>query len=156
MPQVKDGTQVLTFQGDLLAKSSSWKAGNYRWVEFELYRTAKGAYVLGRIGVSLLFHDPKCTVVQRNNLKPIPAEELADSAVECEECDPALDLAEVCPEKFRYWAQVSDTPQAVIDALYKYDASGARYLTTVARNLVIDAAEHDPAIGDAFYNVTIE
>jgi hypothetical protein len=52
----------------------------------------------------------------------------------------------VFPEKHRYWAQVSEEPQAVLDALYKYDEGGARYLTNVAQRLLEDASKADDKI----------
>jgi len=60
----------------------------------------------------------------------------------------------VFPEKYRYWAQVSDGPEAVLDALYKQDVSGARYLTHVAQRLLEDAAEVDVKI-DEVYKVEV-
>ena len=58
----------------------------------------------------------------------------------------------VFPEKYRYWAQVSEDPKPVLDALYKYDHNGARYLTNVAQRLLERASENDEKI-DAIYRV---
>jgi hypothetical protein len=58
----------------------------------------------------------------------------------------------VFPEKNRYWAQVSEEASAVLDALYKYDEGGARYLTNVAERVLEEAAKHDVKIADV-YNV---
>jgi hypothetical protein len=52
----------------------------------------------------------------------------------------------VFPEKHRYWAQVSEDPTPVLDALYKYDQGGARYLTKVAERLLETAADVDKGI----------
>jgi hypothetical protein len=56
----------------------------------------------------------------------------------------------VFPEKHRYWAQVSEEPDAVLDALYKFDQGGARYLTNVAQRLLEDASEKDEAIESVY------
>jgi hypothetical protein len=56
----------------------------------------------------------------------------------------------VFPEKDRYWAQVSDEPSAVLEALYKYDNSGARYLTNVAQRLLDNAASVDKGIESVY------
>jgi len=42
----------------------------------------------------------------------------------------------------------------VLDALYKYDAGGARYLTNVAQRLLERASLNDPKI-EAIYQVEI-
>jgi hypothetical protein len=60
----------------------------------------------------------------------------------------------VFPEKHRYWAQVSEDPDAVLEALYKYDQSGARYLTNVAQRLLDTAAAADERI-EAVYRVEV-
>jgi len=52
----------------------------------------------------------------------------------------------------RNWAQVSEDPTPVLDALYKYDQGGARYLTNVAQRLLEKAALNDEKI-DSIYRV---
>lgn len=151
MHQVRDGNgnRVLKFEGELLAESSSRQPGQLRWVEFQLYRTKSGSYVLSRVGQTRLFHDPGCAIVQRNHLKPSPAEELTDDHVGCDQCNP-YDDGEVAIEKPRYFALVSDHPDAILEALYKYDGSGARYLTLVAQRLIEKAGELDARLDKAY------
>jgi hypothetical protein len=60
----------------------------------------------------------------------------------------------IFPEKHRYWAQVSDDPNAVLEALYKYDQGGARYLTKVAERLLQVAAEIDKGI-ESIYRIEL-
>jgi hypothetical protein len=157
MQQIKDvGGRVLSFDGNLLGKSSSWRPGSDRWVEFELYKTKSGTYVLGRTGHSLLFHDPKCPVVKRNGLKASPVSELDDDALPCEECNPSTRLVEVCSEKPRHWALVSDTAEAIYESLQRYDKAGARYLTKVAEDLLVSASKVDEEVSDAYYNEIID
>ncbi len=50
--------------------------------------------------------------------------------------------------------QVSEDPNAVLEALYKYDQGGARYLTKVAERLLQDAAELDKGI-ESIYKVEL-
>ena len=142
--------KVLKFRGDIIASSTSFDRRNPRdrWVEFELYRTVGGSYVLSRVGVSSLYHVPDCAVVARNDLK---VGELVATSRPCELCyDPGYS-GPFCVEKNRYWAQVSDAPEAVLEALYKYDQDGTRYLTQVARRLITDAAASDKAIYDIYH-----
>lgn len=150
--QVKDGSRTLQFNGRLLGESSSWRRGSTRWIEFQLYKTENGSYVLSRVGVSLVYHGAACALVKRYGLVEMSSDTLSEDALPCEECNPSDDLPLVFPEKNRTWAQVSEEPEAVLDALYKYDQGGARYLTNVAQRLLEQASENDDRI-DAIYRV---
>lgn len=152
MHEVRDGARTLQFDGTLLGASSSYRRGSTRWIEFELYRTENGAYILSRVGVSLVFHSGACELVSKYGLHDAIVDDLNDGAIPCEVCQPTFDVPMVFPEKYRYWAQVSEDPQAVLDALYKYDDGGARYLTWVARRVLEESADKDPDI-DAVYRV---
>ena len=124
--EVKDGHRLLQFNGKILGKSSSWRRGSTRWIEFELYKTENGSFILSRVGVSLVYHGAACPLVKRYGLSEVPSAELVDDALPCEECNPSYEAALIFPETHRYWAQVSEDPQAVLEALYKYDQGGAR------------------------------
>lgn len=152
MREVKDGARTLQFEGTLLGASSSYRRGSTRWIEFELYRTENGSYILSRVGVSLVFHSGACELVNKYGLHDALVDDLNEGAIPCETCQPTFDVPMVFPEKYRYWAQVSEDPQAVLDALYKYDDGGARYLTWVARRVLEESADKDPDI-DAVYRV---
>ena len=56
MFEVKDSARTLQFSGKLLSESSSWRRDSTRWIEFALYKTDNGSYVLSRIGVSIIYH----------------------------------------------------------------------------------------------------
>ncbi len=146
MFEVKDGTRILQFNGKLLASSSSWRRGSTRWIEFELYKTENGSYVLSRVGVSLVFHGAACPLVKRYGLSEVPTDKLEEESLPCEQCNPTREADLIFPEKPRYWAQVSDEPDAVLEALYKYDQGGARYLTKVAERLLEEASVKDKGI----------
>jgi hypothetical protein len=152
--EVKDSARTLQFNGRLLSESSSWRSGSTRWIEFELYKTENGSYILSRIGVSIIFHGAACPLVKRYALTEVTADELTEDALSCEECNASRSAVMVFPEKYRYWAQVSEDPNAVLEALYKYDQGGARYLTKVAERLLQDAAEHDKGI-ESIYKVEL-
>ncbi len=146
MYEVKDGTRTLQFNGKKLAASSSWRRGSTRWIEFELYKTENGSYVLSRVGISLVYHGAACPLVARYGLTETRSSELNEAAISCEICQAMPDAQLVFPEKPRYWAQVSDEATAVLEALYKYDDGGARYLTRVAQRLLEDASDIDRGI----------
>jgi hypothetical protein len=154
MFEVKDGSRTLQFNGVLLSKSTSWRKGSTRWIEFTLYKTESGSYILSRIGVSLVYHTAACILVKRYGLQEVVSSDLHKGAVSCEDCGATKDATVVFPEKHRYWSQVSDDPIAVLDALYKFDESGARYLTNVAQRLLEDASDKDSGI-ESVYRVEI-
>jgi hypothetical protein len=110
--------------------------------------------VLSRIGVSLIYHGAACPLVKRYGLQEIDFESLDQKAVPCEECEPTDEAELVFPEKYRHWAQVSEDPNAVLDALYKYDDGGARYLTNVAQRLLEDASNNDSKI-ESIYRIEL-
>lgn len=152
MFEVKDGSRTLQFSGRLLGSSSSWRRGSSRWIEFELYKTENGSYILSRIGVSLVFHSSVCPLVDKYGLSEAGPEEIKKDAMPCEECRPEPSMPIVFPEKDRTWAQVSEEAEPVLEALYKYDQGGARYLTHVAQRLLEQAADADTNI-DKIYRV---
>lgn len=154
MIEVQDGARTLKFSGKLLGKSSSWRRGSQRWIEFELYKTENGSYVLSRVGVSVIYHGAACHLVKRYGLQEVTVPELRNDVVPCEECRPSFAAEIVFPEKNRYWAQVSDDPNAVLEALYKYDNGGARYLTHVAQRLLEEASAADKGI-EAVYKIEL-
>lgn len=150
MLEVKDGDRTLQFNGTLLAKSTSQRRGAFRWIEFELYKTESGSYILSRIGVSLVFHGAACSLVKKYGLTEKSNTQLEPGAIPCELCEPDDMIDLVFPEKYRYWAQISEKSDAVLDALYKYDENGARYLTSVAQRLMQEAAKVDKDIATVY------
>lgn len=148
--EVRDGARTLQFNGKLLGKSSSYRRGSNRWIEFSLYKTESGSYVLSRVGVSLIYHGAACPLVKRYDLQELDFTLLTKSATACEQCNPTEEADLIFPEKDRFWAQVSNEPSAVLDALYKYDDYGSKYLTYVAQKLLESSGRNDKAIDDIY------
>lgn len=146
MFEVQNGNRLLRFEGRILAESDSWRRGASRWIEFTLYKTEGGSYVLSRVGVSLIYHTASCPLVARYGLHEMPSDELEAEAVGCEECTPSGAEPLVFPEEYRYWTLVSEGAQAVVDALYQQDRQGSKYLTRVAERLLQEAAAQDPGV----------
>jgi hypothetical protein len=157
MFHIRDASRILQFEGTLLASASSERSDSLRWVEFELYRTTAKTYVLSRIGRTLLYHAPSCAVVSRNGLGQVPLDTLTPGHVPCGECRPETQdaLADVCPESARYRAVVSETPEGILEVLYRFDDYGVRYLTVVARRLIEQAAIEDADIANVYRTETI-
>jgi hypothetical protein len=156
MIAVKDGNRTLYVDGELLSSSTSYRTGSTRWIEFRLYKTVGNQYVLSRVGVSIVYHGAACSLVANYNLEESPYEELTSEHLPCERCSPDSSAPIVFPEKNRYWAQVSEHPSAVLDALYKYDDNGARYLTNVAQRLLENASKVDKEVANIYRFEIIE
>lgn len=158
MIQVKDGARTLQFNGNILGKSSSYRKDSLRWIEFELYKTENGSYVLSRVGISVIYHGAACHLVKRYGLQEVSIDDVdtdrAQKFVPCDVCNPSFEADMIFPEKNRHWAQVSDDPNAVLEALYKYDNGGARYLTNVAQRLLEQAAAVDKNI-ESIYKIEV-
>lgn len=151
--QVRDGSRIVQFEGTLIGHATSWRRGSSRWVEFSLYKTLAGSYVLSRTGLSLLYHALDCEIGERNSLESSPSAALERDAVPCIDCQPDPHDQEICAETPRYWCHVSETgPEGVIEALQRHDTHGSRYLTRVAQRLLESAGKVDPAL-DAVYRV---
>ncbi len=151
MFSVKDGDRTLQFNGTLLAKSTSERRGAYRWIEFELYKTETESYILSRTGVSLIFHGAACQLVSKYKLTESSTNTLHQESVPCEECQPDDSLDLVFPEKYRHWALVTNDPDSVVQALYKYDEKNSvYYLTSVAQRLLEKAARVDIEIARVY------
>jgi hypothetical protein len=150
MYEVKDGVRTLQFEGVELGESTSRRRDSTRWIEFKLYRTESGSYILSRIGVSLVYHGAACPLVRKYNLQELSFSLIDNYAIACEQCNPSEQAELVFPEKHRYWAQVSEEPNAVLEALYKYDEGSARYLTNVAQRLLESASANDSGIESVY------
>lgn len=154
---VKDRVRTLEFDGVRLAASSSFSARKPRWVEFELYRTLAGVYIVSRVGYSTYFHDADCFTTSRNHLSAQDGLTLPAHYVPCDKCNPFLgDPDGVYPETPRAAAWQCSNAVGVVASLMKEDNNGVEYLTNVARRLLMDASELDPKIHDAFFIDRIE
>lgn len=147
---VRDGSRSLKFDGKVLATSSSKRPDSTRWIEFTLYKTDGGSYVLYRVGVSLVFHSSTCSLVKKYGLHEETPFNLSPESVPCDECSPTFAEPLVYPEQFRYWTLVTKDADAVLDALYKPGDYNERYLTRVARTLLEKASDEDVDLDRAY------
>ena len=147
--KVKSGSRIYEFDGTLLAESTSKRSDSSRWIEFRLYVTVGGTYILERVGRSDIFHTLACPVVERNGLKFNPDDQLENRHVACLECDPDEDIDLLVIEKDRFFAMTSDNPQTIIKALYK-KSDNVAYLTKVTERLIEQASEKDRRLEQAY------
>jgi hypothetical protein len=157
MYEVQVDKRTLKFDGVLLAFATSYRPGAARWIEFTLYRTMGGSYVLARVGETRLYHTVDCTITQRSSLVQVPRESLKNGSVPCDLCHPQRRSLgdDVFPELPRHWAQTSETAESIVENLYRYDENGGRYLTSVAERLLEEASKLDPHIEQAYRIETI-
>lgn len=164
MYEIQDGLRTVRFEGELLSTSSSRDTDKdrdkKRWIEFKLYKTARGNYILSRIGMSLLYHQSACFVVEHNGILPVPTENLSLNMVPCKECRPnkKVDL-ELYPETPRYWMQKFDADggaAGLVASFEREDNYGALYFTNVSKRLLEEAAKKDDDIHSAYYNEWVE
>jgi len=159
MFQVNDGDRTLQFEGELLAHATSRRDDSERWVEFDLYRTKGGSYVVARTGRSRLFHAKDCKVVRKRKHQPAQVATLEADSLACSLCHPVVSIDRahelIYPEQPLYWAQACPTPEAAVESLASYDYDGNRYFTNVARDLITKAAKVDSELGDAYFIETI-
>lgn len=156
MIKIKDGKRTLEFEGTLLAHSSS-QSNSGRWIEFFLYKTTGGTYILHRIGKSYIVHSNTCHLVKKYSIKDKPNTLLQPWHVRCEDCWPSFSSPFLCFEEDRHWTLRTEEAESVVDSLYKTDPqTGASYLTRVAAQLVEEAAEKDEEISAAYYVEFIE
>lgn len=160
MYEIQDGLRTIRFEGELLSSSTSKTKKSPRWVEFRLYKTKGGSYILSRTGMSLTFHHSACKIVERNGILPVPSENISLNMVPCTDCRPDRNLdLELYPETPRHWAQRFDSEigaEGVVDSLKREDEFGAEYITNVAKKLLIEAAKNDEAIHTAFYDEWVD
>ena len=156
--KVFDGSQTLKFEGVHLSHSSSKNRRSVRWIEFDLYRTESGQYVLSRNGVSVIYHLRTCEVVDEYDLHPAPAATLTVESIPCERCTPVIvaDNDVIFPEVNRPWAQVCPSADSVLKSVQLQDVhTGSWYLTRVARNLLEEASQHDAQIDQRYHTQVV-
>lgn len=156
---VRDTAQNYRFDGELIAESSSRGYNKPRWVEFKLYKTAKGPYVVSRVGATVTFHSDSCELVKRNSrMKAVMDDEIPAHYIPCDLCKPArisVNGEGLYPEIPRYWAQICKNASGVIESLMSEDANENRYMTLVAKRLLEYASLIDDDIQEAFETYTI-
>ena len=141
----------IEFKGTLLGSSSTRKRDSYRWTEIHIYRTDGGAYIIERLGKSVIYHAAagKCDVSK--GLR-ITGSQILDSSEPCDRCDPAIpeddDFNPEDPfvhEQTMSSAQVVKEAGGVHDALVMYDSKRKiSRMSHVATDALQKAAGQDP------------
>lgn len=157
MYEVMDGVRKLHVDGTLLAESSSRESYKDRWVEFRLFKTKSGVYVISRVGHSILYHSSDCATVTRNRLSAANLDDLSRDLKPCRNCSPDYaDPQGVYPETPRPWLGTCQNARGVVSSLMKYDDNGTEYLTNVAKSLLEAASAVDEDINSEYNSEVID
>lgn len=155
---ILNGDRVMTFEGELLASSTSFHPGSYRWLEVAIYRTDAGNYIYQTIGRSRVF---KLALDERQ-----PGAKLVDSSL-LEEMAGAgkitvggrgsqLTLSDVQNQRVifetdRHRAVHSISAEGVVEAAKVRDRENILFLTKTAEECLRAAAAKDEGIQNAFF-----
>lgn len=149
MYELHDDTlgQTVMFDGVQLGFSTTEESlDTHRWTEVTIYRTAAGAYVVCKAGLSRIVHayGSNCSSTART------VDATYDDAIACVKCQPDLINDELFLEEVdRSYVHVSATPSGVIESLYSTDANGVTYMTTTARRALRQASAADADLSRA-------
>lgn len=155
---IKDGVKTHVLNAVILGHSSSKNSRvKDRWVEFTIYKTPKGQYVVSRIGMSVVYHAEGCKSISKHGLSAIDGDTLTSANIPCSDCNPKpTPENKVYPEVSRPFVLVCNSPHGVIKFMHKIDDFGVEYLTNVAKDALEDAADMDEDMYAAYYTNYIE
>lgn len=142
-----DKGRQLDFEGYHLATATSYTNKKPRWFVVDIYKTLGGKYIVSGMGKSLIVHRVNCDQMKdKNPLLRLPE----PKSIPCPVCQPSLS-ENVVHEINREWAQVSDDPRAVIERLRLKDTDGVYYIPSTSMTVLLEAADKDEGIKQAFY-----
>lgn len=148
--QVRDGSRLIMFEGELLGFSSSEREGVSRWTEMSVYLTDGGSYVLEKVGRSLVCHMPECPDVDTlpRFQEQHPGDDPDYGYVFHEECVPEVyDFTRLLIEENRYWAMITKKPIEILEALERR-RDGIRTLPRIGMELLEKVSATHPEFGD--------
>ncbi len=150
--QVRDGSRLITFDGQLLASISSRESPDKdRWTQMAVYKTQGGSYILEKVGRSVRLHMPGCSDILKD--LPLfeqihPNEDPEEGYSWCAICSPAIgeeyDITKLLAEEQRYWATITTDPTVIIDALWR-KREGYKRLPRISVELLNDLCLVDPS-----------
>lgn len=141
---VRDGPNILRFEGEVLAAATSQRLGVPRWSELVVYRLANGHYLVSKIGRSLIAHDPSCKRVRSEMPTWLEAgEEAQVHRVPCLECMPEVGNQmdpQTVLEATRYTALRASDPEQ----LYRVLMNRSERPTSLVSHIFEQVRKHDP------------
>lgn len=147
MIKLNDDKRSIKFTGKILGEASSKTSTRSRWVEFKLYKTQGGQYVLWRTGKSRVYHTIWCN----KKLDFYPSNTIIfDELIPCEKCHPTPSEEYISPEMPRNKILTTKNAASVVKLLYMVDKNDVQYLTNVAIDLLEQASINDKDISNAY------
>lgn len=157
--RVNDQYQVLEFEGTLIGEATTETDQSPRWTEIRIYKTAGGNYIVERVGVSLVYHDPEadCASGLSRGVRDLLENDTRELEP-CERCNP-LDLEDMRPESRVKVETNRNSASAVsadklVEALTLSRPNGSKYVSNVAQTALSRALEHDPSLADVLTTKT--
>lgn len=135
----RTGDRDLSFQGDLLATSSSRRGNARRWLELSLYRTTAGSYVVYGVGRTQVPDEVDRTWAVIADSPGDAIHALERDELRCADCGNAFLNGRRCKE-----CGSADR-----------ERTGVRYLTRTANDVIKVAAERDSGIREAFVETVV-
>lgn len=151
-----DGPRRVRFTGTHLATVDADDGERIRWIELGLYKTQAGNYILYQVGRTVVYHlmnsDCKPKLYTAVEFGKLPAE-----SAPCPVCQPPDDMYDVVSDTVQVRLEsnlerviVHETVASVIHGLENSKREGRKYLSRVARDLLVAASSKDEAIREAF------
>ena len=154
--RIEDRFKATEFTGELVARHSSNKGSDPRWVDFEVWELEGGGFLLHRSGMSNIYHrmqaGPECMTARgAPKGSTTKVDSLPDEALRCPVCQPPYpdDLGDDERIRYEFPRHTFDrcaTPQDVIRRLAERKPRGGparSELSAPAAELIRKAAQRD-------------
>jgi hypothetical protein len=146
--QVRDGSRLISFDGDLLGHISSARPGTPRWTEMSIYRTKGNSYVLEKVGRSVVTHMEGCVGII--GFQAAHPGDDPDIGYTYHDCVPdEYDFTKLLVEEDRFWAIIAEDPERIVEALYRR-REGVRHLPRISLDLLGRVSDIDPSFGSSW------
>lgn len=148
---VYDRGRVIVFDGVQIGHVTSKRPNAPRWTEMSMYLTEGGAYVLEKIGRSVVCHMPECrdySTDQMFRFQEHYPEDDPDNGYVYDDCVPMeYDYGKLLVEAPRFWAKATKSPQEILEALERR-RDGVTTLPRIGVELLEQVETAHPEFGD--------
>ena len=153
--QLENEDRILEFVGEKIAHVSSENNDSIRWLEVNIYATESGGYVYETIGRSVVFRPTTEDHPRARRVTPAMVRNLDTMVLVC---DPKYGDSEiedflgkyVILEEDRHRATFAPTADGLVESAKVADSDGILFITNTAKAALLQAAERDPRIHDAY------
>jgi len=136
-----DGSREVTFVGRKIGHASTESEKSHRWLEIDIYRTQAGAYVVEKIGMSVIYHRIGASCGSRGASEVFQQEDYRE-LVPCPNCKPTASVGDtIVLEREKHETFVSHTAEEMVRDL----------LPNVALRALRSAAHAEPELKSKFF-----